>query len=40
MQDRDIERLLSTIGKLVATGAMEGIPEKHTPVNKYIRDGV
>jgi DNA-binding XRE family transcriptional regulator len=42
MQNRGInfEYLLTTIGKLVAIGAMEGLPEKHTPVNKYIRDGV
>lgn len=32
--------LLLTFGRFVAIGAVEGLPEKHTPVNKYIRDGV
>jgi len=36
----NMEYLLTTFGYYVAIGAVEGIPEKHTPVNKHIRDGV
>ncbi len=32
--------LLLTFGRYVAIGAVEGLPEKHTPVNKYIRYGM
>jgi len=36
----NVGQLLLTFGRYVAIGAVEGLPEKHTPVNKYIRDGV
>ena len=36
----NVGHLLLTFGRYVAIGAVEGLPEKHTPVNKYIRDGI
>lgn len=36
----NVGQLLLTFGRYVAIGAVEGLPEKHTPVNKCIRDGV
>ena len=36
----NVGHLLLTFGRYVAIGAVEGLSEKHTPVNKYIRDGV
>lgn len=36
----NVDQLLLTFGRYVAIGAVEGLSEKHTPVNKYIRDGV
>ena len=35
----NVDQLLLTFGRYVAIGAVEGLPEKHTPVHKYIRDG-
>jgi len=36
----NVGQLLLTFGRYVAIGAVEGLPEKHTPVHEYIRDGV
>ena len=36
----NVDQLLLTFGRYVAIGAVEGLSEKPTPVNKYIRDGV
>lgn len=36
----NVDQLLLIFGRYVAIGAVEGLSEKHTPVNKYIRDGV
>lgn len=36
----NVGQLLLTFGRYVAIGAVEGLPEKHTPVHKYILDGV
>jgi len=36
----NVGHLLLTFGRYVAIGAVEGLPEKHTPVHKYIRDGI
>jgi len=32
----NVGQLLLTFGRYVAIGAVEGLPEKHTPVHKYI----